>query len=322
VRCLTNGRRLLITGLALLAMLAMTGTGEAIAATGGRLSQSPASLSLPAGVSDVPALSSSSAGGSCYRVILIGARGSGEKSGGTFHGLGPEVSKMLSVAADYLKKKGVSHHTYALDYPSLSVNVLKPDGSLTPVSYYDNHVKKYVASIADGKKDLIDLAKRLHARCPRALMLIAGYSQGAMVVHQAVNQLKGTGAEQCIEGSILLGDGDRVPNTKAEEFGTSPKKGEGIGNWIASQLGLPLASDVSSWPFTANVCDKNDLVCDTSWAAVANFKKSAAVHTSYAKKNKNGTYTYKAILTSAASWDVGEVYKVLKSKPGPACGLH
>lgn len=329
-----SGSRVLsamIVSLALVAMTAMTGTGQALAATGtvqalAASGGSPrlSSLRLPAGATAVPALSSGP-DTTCPTVFLIGARGSGETSGGAFHGLGAEVNKLLSVAAGYLKGKSrqLTYRTYAVNYPSLSVNVLKPtDIGKGLKYYYDHNIKRYVNSIVTGRKDLVALAHKLHNRCSSTAMIFAGYSQGAMVVHQAVNALAGRGDEvlPCIYGTILLGDGDRVPHAAAKEFGTSPSKGEGIGNWIASELGLSLGPDVNSWPSRANICNNYDVVCDTSLAAVLHFSTSAGVHTSYAKKNKNGSYTYEKVLTTAANWDAGQVWSRLNSAP-QACGL-
>lgn len=317
-------RSAMIASLAMVAMITMTGTGQALAASGSGQSRQPGSalLWLPAGATAVPALSSPGAAATaCPRVFLIGARGSGETSGGQFNGLGAEVSKLLSVAAGYFKQKKVSYKTYAVNYPSLSVNVLDPtDWSKGPSYYFHHNVDKYVSSIVTGRKVLISLANALHKRCGSTLMILAGYSQGAMVAHTAVNSLPG-GVLTCVQGSILLGDGNRVPNTRAKEFGNSPANGEGIASWIASVLGIKLGPDVNGWPVTANVCNANDIVCDTRLGGILHFKQAAAVHTSYAKKNKNGTYSYEKVLTTAATWDAAKVYGFLTSKPGPACGL-
>ena len=314
----------LIAALAIVAMTALTGTGQALAASGGRQpgGSAGALLTLPAGATAVPALSSpGTAATACPRVFLIGARGSGETSGGQFNGLGAEVNKLLSVAAGYFKQKKISYQTYAVNYPSLSVNVLDPtDWSKGPSYYFHHNVDRYVASIVKGRKVLISLADALNKRCGSTLMIVAGYSQGAMVAHTAINALPGA-VLTCVQGSILLGDGNRVPNTRAKEFGTSPASGEGIANWIASVLGMKLGPDVNRWPVTANICNANDIVCDTRLGGILHFKQAAAVHTGYAKKNSTGSYSYEKVLTTAATWDAQQVYGFLTSKPGPACGL-
>jgi hypothetical protein len=64
----------------------------------------------------------------------------------------------------------------------------------------------------------------VHQQCPQALLILAGYSQGAMVMHQAELRLAAAhddGVLGQIAGTLLLGDGDRVSHTAADEFGTS-----------------------------------------------------------------------------------------------------
>lgn len=59
----------------------------------------------------------------------------------------------------------------------------------------------------------------------------------------------------------------------------------------------------------------------TSVPALSSPGTGFGVHTSYAKENKNGTYSYEPVLTTAARWDAGKVYDQIISMPGPACGL-
>ncbi len=68
------------------------------------------------------------------------------------------------------------------------------------------------------------------AACPDAKIIMAGYSQGAAVVHDAENWLaKNKPAELAhVAGTLLLGDPDRVQDTKAKTFGTAPKDAEGL----------------------------------------------------------------------------------------------
>jgi hypothetical protein len=323
-RLRSHGRRALVA-VAAVAIFSVSFADQAPASASGgparTSAESPVPVALPAGATAVPALSSPGTATSCPRVYLIGARGSGETAGGPFHGLGAAVNKILSVAAGVFKKHKKSYQTYAVNYPSLSVSVLAPtDWTKGPKYYFDHNIKRYVASITTGVSVLIKLADALHKRCSSALMMVAGYSQGAMVVHDAVNNLNGS-VLSCVDGVVELGDGNRVPHTRAKEFGTSPAKGEGIANWIASVLGIKIGPDVNRWPATANVCNDYDFVCDSSLADIVNYKYSFGVHTSYAKKNKNGTYSYEPVLTTAATWDAGKVYGQIISKPGPACGL-
>jgi hypothetical protein len=71
--------------------------------------------------------------------------------------------------------------------------------------------RKPIAQVASSASE----AKYVHRQCPHALIL-AGYSQGAMVMHQAELQLAAahdTGVLGQITGTLLLGDGDRISHT-------------------------------------------------------------------------------------------------------------
>lgn len=55
---------------------------------------------------------------------------------------------------------------------------------------------------ASGGPDMAKLVKQALSQCPKTTVVLGGYSQGAMVVHNAANQL---GANQ-IAGAVLFGD--------------------------------------------------------------------------------------------------------------------
>jgi hypothetical protein len=163
----------------------------------------------------------------CPGVYFIGARGSGEN-----RQLGPEVAKMASVAESVLASHRIAMKVVPDAYEAASVDVLKPSEAeillftthplLAAKYYYDNNVKDYLASITDGIAHAVLAAKDAVHSCPRALLIMAGYSQGAMVIHQAELQLaadRDTAVLRQIAATLLLGDGDRTANSLAREFG-------------------------------------------------------------------------------------------------------
>jgi len=288
---------------ALSAALAMAGIGIAI--PGQALA-----AAKPSGVTSRPAASG------CYTVTVLGARGSGQSSTGPFHGYGPEVYKAISIIGDYLRAKKVSYNTGAINYSSVSVNVLDPAklDFVDWTDYLNNHVDKFVDSIGTGASDTVLLAEIVHAICPKEKLVLVGYSQGAMVMHDAEIQLetKSRGTFDEIIGTVLIGDGDRVPNTKAHEFGSSPASGEGLEPWIFSvlHLGDPF-KDVPLPAATANICNNDDLVCDTRLYDLAHYGFSASVHTtSYAKCNASNQCTFYPALINGATW----VARIVASK--------
>jgi hypothetical protein len=279
------------------------------------------------GIGQAQASTSSSPGAatSCPEVFLIGARGSGQTAGGKFHGLGPEVSKMISVAQDVLRDRKISTQTYAVNYPAYSTSLLNPGDSwlFGPLAVYDhiyNGLEKWYSGMNDGVSTLDRLMKTLNKRCPSAGMLLVGYSQGAMVVHSSWNAqvTRNNPVLPCLYGAVLLGDGYRVPSTKAKEFGTSPANGEGMVNWFLSVLHRKLDPDIKLHSLVANICDNHDFVCDTSLWDWEHWHTAAGVHSSYAYQTGNGTYAYLKVLTTAATW---VAKKVASEVPDGTCGL-
>jgi hypothetical protein len=264
----------------------------------------------------------------CHFVDLVGVRGSGEPAGGEFHGLGAPVNKMISVVQGQLKKYGYSYSTYAVNYPALSVDVLKPSkaqiaawqtamidpmgAALALFEYYNHQVKKYLGSISAGVSATVAKAKSLHRACATTLLVFAGYSQGAMVVHQSLLKLSGS-VTTCVKGALLLADGNRVANTKAMEYGTSLASAEGIQTWIKQRAMVgPQPRDIPSFVVgnTANICNRSDFVCDFNFFTGIHWSRGFKVHTSYAV-SKNGKYTYEPVLSAAANAVGGNVAYIL-----------
>jgi hypothetical protein len=252
---------------------------------------------------------SSPAAPSCPFIELLGARGSGQPSGGTFHGLGPEVNKMLSVVAHVMKLYDYSSKTYALNYPAASVKVLAPSTAekltwfMGGDIYWETHnLKTFLDSIAKGVSAVVKEMKSIHKDCPRTLIAVAGYSQGAMVMHQALLNLTGS-VTKCEDGTLLLADGNRTVYTRATEYGTSAPKDSGIETWIRHVLHLGSSPDIPKWAArsSANICNNYDLVCDASTDNLFHFSRGAKVHTSYAVLNsKTHRYQYDPVLSTAA----------------------
>jgi hypothetical protein len=183
----------------------------------------------------------------CRDVMLIGARGSGEpmqvKKNGTlvtvFHGVGKPIDYMAGLLETDVEAYGEKMGILPVLYRADSVDDLKPSkGELAEMAlggaleiYYERSYKPYAASIADGVSKTIDDIHAALSGCPETELVLAGYSQGAMAIHQAELRLEREGDEEALDaigGTLLLGDGDRVPNTRAKIFGGAPAGGEGV----------------------------------------------------------------------------------------------
>jgi hypothetical protein len=268
---------------------------------------------------------------SCSRVWFIGARGSGEPASG-YNGMGPEVDHMAKVLAADLAAKGRRTQLLPVFYPADSVDDLKPDKAVLKwlaagnvaaaiAKYVTTSVFEYDASIDSGiKMTEYEVASVLRL-CPGAKIVLAGYSQGAIAVHDAENWLAAhePGELRHVLGTLLLGDGDRVPNTKAKEFGTSKAGAQGLRVYFYRHLPLVKPQDVPLPRSTANIANADDIVADFDFSHFAGRSvpeieskviKAINVHIGYARRVKvNGKLTmiYDSALRAAANWVASRV---------------
>ncbi len=240
--------------------------------------------------------------------MFIGARGSGEPASS---GMGVPVTHMarrLGKAVDaYGEKMGTLNVLYTAD----SVSELVPDkaeiaeiaasgvlglgnpgagvAGLTGAAavYYAHHARPYLASIKDGVRRTIEAAEAQLSLCPESELVLAGYSQGAMAIHQAELQLQHEGREELLDaigGTLLLGDGDRVPHSAAKLIGGAPSGGQGV--QVALHGFKP--RDVVEPETTVEICVPDDIVCDfklrTDVGAIAAYRSGSQLHSGYKDK--------------------------------------
>jgi cutinase len=241
----------------------------------------------------------------CRSVYLLGARGSGELPTHATHGLGPEVNDAADIVRNSLDTLHRTFTTLSVGYPADDVKDLAPTSSelagfksgnpariaLAIEEYKTNNLDRYLQSIQEGVTSTLDEARYVHAQCPKALLILAGYSQGAMAIHQAELKLAAnhdTGVLAQIAGTLLIGDGNRTSHTKANEFGTSNDRSQGVATYLTHN-----GNDIPDPAATANVCNAGDIVCDFGINTAIHWKHGIAVHTSYT----GGT-----ALDKAAAW--------------------
>jgi cutinase len=213
----------------------------------------------------------------CRDVMFIGARGSGEpQRQWTDNGKATTIGKPLYYMAELLETDvlayGETMGILPVIYRADSVLELKPSKAEIELMvaaglggalriFEDKNLKPYEASIAEGVKETIADVHAVTARCPETEVVLAGYSQGAMAVHQAELQLDRDGDEEALDaigGTLLLGDGDRAPGTHAKIFGGAPAGGEGVQVYFRKFKPL----DVVEPETTAEICVRGDVVCD------------------------------------------------------------
>lgn len=242
------------------------------------------------------------AGSKCPDVTFIGARGSGEALEGSTKGMGDSVYFMAAhlkgILHSQAKPKKMGY--LAVIYPADSTKELVPSSEEILVLrryglaaalalYYARHVRPYLASIRTGVTQTIEEIELTNENCPGTEIVLGGYSQGAMVIHQAELRLVEEGNDQAmrsIAGTLLLGDGDRTANTNAVLMGGAAAQGKGIQARL--HAGWLHPEDVAEPRTTVEICAPRDIVCDFSATAVVYAGRDALLR----RNNIHKSYVY------------------------------
>jgi len=237
-------------------------------AVGGIWSQTAAAIAPPVG--------------ECPDVVFIGAAGSGEGGKSQNNGMGNSVKYIADRLEQKLAADGETMRRLAVIYTAAPVETLTQLSTAdisalaahfpTGVArYYVKHLRPYLASIQDGISQTITETRLMAQNCPDADIVLAGYSQGAMAVHQAELQMDAANDEALdnVAGTILLADGDRVPHSAAKRFGNAPLGGEGIRPWAK----FVAIKDVFDPESTVQICDAWDPVCDFNKSRIRHLDK-------------------------------------------------
>lgn len=210
---------------------------------------------------------------------VIAVRGSGEPdNGGAGRTVGPFI-KQLETQADPGAVNGEG-----LDYPAVPVIPSKKTllfGLLGGPIAFVNLVAEQAAqkkiqydrSVGQGVANLVDVVKARASRCARVKLVLAGYSQGANVIRDALPKL--TGLAPQIGAVILFGDPEFDPHSAAavKAGGYNPSR-HGV-------LGLPKSDFPTVFqPHLASYCRDGDLICQ-------GFPNTTAAHSHYPPQNTN-----------------------------------
>jgi hypothetical protein len=155
--------------------------------------------------------------------------------------------------------------------------------------------KDFLASVADGADKLKTLLLYERGKCPSSKLILAGYSQGALAIHE---DIVGYATANGIAAIDLIADPERTPKGAGSNLGTA---GAHSGIYSFRFAGTPLPSYLSN--ITTSLCDSDDVVCDftspyyavvaanllggLTWKLVGAvlIKHGVDVHTSYYSKD-------------------------------------
>jgi hypothetical protein len=143
------------------------------------------------------------------------------------------------------------------------------------VGTFQANAADYLAGKDAGVTGMTYAIQAVRKACPGAKLLLAGYSQGAMVVHDWLNYYGSGGIAQLPVGKLIIGvgliaDPEKTKNSQVLNFSDAIPSGYGICD-IAQKFdpcpydGQPLADITPAYlPVTATLCKTDDVVCDAS----------------------------------------------------------
>jgi Cutinase len=219
----------------------------------------------------------------CPDVHWMGAAGSGERGAEVTMngGMGRVVYQSFNALKKLVERDGRTITAEAVDYPATAV---PEDGGVLDWA-------NFMGSVDAGTAALGGQYASFAARCPSAKVVLAGYSQGAMVVHRNLHALA---ASPNLAASLLIADGDRLPDDPTVNIGSVtsvPGAGKGVAQDWPILAHVPAALPVALGSKTISVCDLGDAVCDydeDSEDSESVMATAAAIHTSYDISTRGG----------------------------------
>lgn len=246
-------------------------------------------LSLPATVAASPELRAGNA--ACSRVLFLGARGSGQPVG-KLQGYGPEVHDFRQELRRLETNRSGWMDESWVNYPAHSTDRLtRPRLDAQDLRGYWEQARSYFDGLNMGVIDATRQLKDAARKCPTQHVVLAGYSQGAMVMQRAAAKLQADGRRDIvarIAGLVLFGNGDRPPNagTRIEGSPHAGAAGQGIAQAFGKHPPVPRSLTERTW----DVCSKNDLICDWRGAwSIKNLSEALKVHGTYGEWKFNET---------------------------------
>ena len=209
----------------------------------------------------------------------LGAAGSGERTPAEVtqnDGMGRVVYQSLQELSAEVQKDGRTMTSETVEYPA--VEAPGEDGGV-------GEWLGFIGSVDAGSAALGKQYEAFVQACPTSKVVLAGYSQGAMVVHRNLEALE---ASPNLAAVLLVADGDRLPEDPTLNLGTAsgiPERGKGAAqDWpILAHAPGPMPPAIGAR--TISVCDLGDAVCDYNpddEESSVSYARGVAIHTSYA----------------------------------------
>ena len=137
-----------------------------------------------------------------------------------------------------------------------------------------------VAGIELGVERAVDQLVERAAMCPDEVSVLVGFSQGAMVMHRAVDRVAAEAPELLdrLAGVLLIADGDRFPTDGVTNFGSAETRVGYVGVGHMFSAGEAAAAiPAALHGRVVSVCDAGDPVCDPRSVSLDAYER----HTGY-----------------------------------------
>ena len=168
----------------------------------------------------------------------------------------------------------------------------------------------YIPDLWQGVKEVRRALIARASQCPNERIVLAGYSQGAMVMHRVLHNATTDGVATVlstsilnrVDAAILIADGDRVADDTTHNYGSAKDSAHGVGTQLDGTVKpvskLPAGVGVG----TFSVCNARDIVCDLRLAPVVGCVLLCAAHGTVVHLGYEDTQVVKEAAAAAASW--------------------
>jgi hypothetical protein len=223
-----------------------------------------------------PRARADSPNGYCHAVKVYGARGSGESYTDSEAGMGPEMYGLYQKIVQSLP--GVDVVGSGVPYPATPFTEYESEAITNPGLAILDTVNALNASIAQGVDDLFELVDSEAAICPNEKIVLIGYSQGAAVIGDYLNDVGGDGtAFQSVVAAVMWADPRFNPSSQADI-----KVPDNSGPWDGGILGTRAEYPDPFVERTQSYCLLADPVCNvTATGLLFCILDNCAVHGSY-----------------------------------------
>ena len=179
--------------------------------------------------------------------------GSGERNQWkSTDGLGQQVAHVRKWLKQRILPAGFTLASSPVDYPARGTDILVPRGSdlVGGLGAYGRRIKSYFDGLSEGVGEAKAYLQARQAACPDEVIVLAGYSQGAMVMHRLLLKLD-DGVAKRVAAVVLIADGDRRPNARGKVIGSpaAGAGGQGIAQAFGNQDEIPKRHGPSTWHF-------------------------------------------------------------------------